>query len=549
MKIQTYFTALFCLVSLGLSAAEIQIKQTIIRPEHYFKTHPEHVIPEGMVIQKFKVKLSVKVKAATGPFTYKFRFRRKKGDAKLLNEKNTNIYGKGNSNTFLADIFGENIIEIRVRKNGKTIAMKREKIVVHFSRTKVGGGDHSKLDPQFGKKHYIKGKVENGKLVYTGLRFFPSIREGIDKRYDGGKYGFYEVTEPRIFRNPKTNTLFASYHAKVKGKNDAPPGQTVIVTRSVDNGTTWTHDQVIDHDVNAVVGYTAFAYYKGKIQIYYAGGHFSHKKATARQGVYRIISQDDGKSWSKPEAMDEMTELVNGKANSIGKIQSPICNTLQIPDMTWKGKKGDAILVGFYIHPVKFLISMDGGKKWDVFFDAAKHKGLESSMNEISWTLLDNRTIYVVSRRQSKKGYKNELLFDLKGNVTYLGQDRKNHLARRCHHGAVKITSGSDKGRVVLVNHYKVDREDATIALSETPKALKFETRYLTYGAAWGYCDVLWNPKTKGLVIIGESEPFDEVTEKVFRITKAPTRNERFSIQSFQMSLDFYRSLVKVPKI
>ncbi len=569
---------LFCLLQVTLFAG-LNIRQEIVRPENYFKTHPDHEIPKDMVIQHFNVNLTPSITGAD--YSYSYKLLKATAGSKLTNVSNTGKFGKSPMNTFKAGAFGKNTIGVMVKDaSGKVVGKTKVDIFVHFSRVKVAGGDHTKLDPSKGSKKWIAGVFEDDKLVYNGLRFFPSThKERLDQRYNGGKYGMYEVTEPRVFRNPKTGNLIASYHAKVKGRNDAPPGQTIIVLRSADNGNTWTHDQIIMQDINGFIGYTAFAYVDGEVQCYFTGGHFGHQKARVWNGIYRIVTKDDGKIWSKPELLLDATMLCNKpgfakwtksqnidtskftgteleelqkrylKEGPIGRNQSLICNALHIPNMTWKGKKGDAILLPFYIKPTKFLISLDGGKSWDMFYDAADYPDLINEMDEISWDLLENRTIYVLSRRKSKSGYKNEFYFDLKGNPTFKGQTQKNHIARRCHHGSTVIPEGKYKNHVMVANHYKVDREDATLALAEDKTATKFpKPRYLTFGAGWGYCDILWNPDTKGFFIIGESEPFDK-DEKVIRINKAPTRNERFSIQGFQLSLEFYKTLVEVPKL
>lgn len=165
-------------------------------------------------------------------------------------------------------------------------------------------------------------------------------------------------------------------------------------------------------------------------------------------------------------------------------------------------------------------------------------------LNEISWALLDNRTIYVVSRRQSKSGYKNEMLFDLKGKPTFLGQSGKNHKARRCHQGAVKIPEGAFKGRVAVASNFSSDREEATISISDTKKAEKFTAKFLTTNTAWGYCHIDWNPKLRGFVLVGESEPFDE-NEQVVDMDNGPDINERFSLEFFAFSPEFYNTLIE----
>ena len=238
-----------------------------------------------------------------------------------------------------------------------------------------------------------------------------------------------------------------------------------------------------------------------------------------------------------------MTILIATKIDTIAPDQSPSTNALFIPNMKWKGKTGDAYIVPFYIDPVKFLITLDGGNTWDVFYDVNKYPQYKGELNEISWTLLDNRTIYVVSRRQSKKGYKNEMIFDLEGNPTFWGQTGQNHKARRCHQGAVKIASGNYKGRIAVASNFSGDREEATISVSNTNKAEKFTTKYLTSKSAWGYCHIDWNSQENGFVLVGESEPFDQ-NEQVVSMDGGPDRNERFSIECFAFSPEFYETLI-----
>lgn len=537
------------LLALPLRAAEVtvELRKEVIRPEQFFHTHPDHVIPEDMVIQHFKVLLTPKVSGASGPFTFRYDLVEKQGDAKLLGKQNIGKLHVESRQMFLADACGPNRIQLTVADvDGKELAQTTETITCHFSRSTLAGGRIDQLDPEFTGKEYIAGKIEGDKLIYPGLRFFPSDKSRVDPAAPGGKHGFYLTKEPRIYYLEKSGTLVASYHAQVKGRNDAPPGLTVVVTRSTDGGKTWIDDQIIAQHHNAIWGYTAFAETSEEIHMYISGGHSATKSADEAKGVYRCISTDDGKTWSMPQPMDEMTKLVNGAPNTIGPEQSLICNTLKVPNMTWKGKTGDAILVPFYIWPDKILITLDEGKTWDMFFDFGEHKGYEKFANEISWDLLDNRTIYIVSRRQSKSGFKNEMIIDLEGQPTFLGQTRQNFTAQRCHHGSIKIPQGDAKGRVMFVGPGKSDRENGVLALSTDPSAEKFETRALTTVAGFGYCDIAYDRKRDALVVVAESEPFREKTEEVVHIKGAPDRNERFSCQAFSFTLDFYQSLVVV---
>ena len=523
---------------------QLLISKKVVKPDVYFRTHPNHIIPENMVIQKFKVELKAGFVEGNDSCSFQYELIEKQGNAKLLSNDNLNKFSTSNKNTFLADWFGLNIIKVSAKNNdGMIVATTLDSIFVHFSHTQLAGGDVTKLDNSYKGNEYIAGKIENGKLVYPGMRFLPSDISKGDTLYEGTKYGAYETKEPRVLAL-KDGTLIASYHFQVKGKNDAPPGLTLVLTRSLDGGKTWIDDQILMQDVNGVVAYASLVEWKDQVQCYFAGGHRTHQHANAYQGVYRTMSSDKGETWSTPEFMSEMTNLITHGSDTISPSQSPSTNALFIPEMEWRGKKGDAILVPFYIDPVHFLISMDGGNSWDIFYDVEEYPEYKGELNEISWALLDNRTIYVVSRRQSKTGYKNEMLFDLEGNPTFLAQSRKNHKARRCHQGAVKIGTGYYKGRIAVASNYSGDREEATIAISESQKAEKFETKFLTSNAAWGYCHIDWNPKLNGFVLIGESEPFDK-NEQVVQMDGGPDRNERYSIECFTFSPKFYETLVE----
>ncbi len=522
----------------------ISLTKAVIQPDIYFKTHPDHRIPTDMVIQKFKLDIEAQFHTPHKGLEFMFEIVDKKGTATFLKKDNFNQYSSSNKNTFLADWYGANIFKVSAKnKKGEIIATVTDTIFVHFSHGQMAGGNINNLDKSVTGKEYISGKIVNDSLVYPGMRFLPSDISKGDLRYEGTKFGAYEVKEPRVLAL-KNGNLVGTYHYQVKGANDAPPGLTLVMARSLDNGKSWIDDQILMQDVNGVVAYTSMVEWKDEIHCYFAGGHQSHQQANKYKGVYRTISKDEGKTWSIPESMDAMTKLITTKIDTIAPDQSPSTNALFIPDMEWKGKKGDAYIVPFYVDPVKFLITLDGGESWDKFYDVNDYPQYMGELNEISWALLDNRTIYVVSRRQSKKGYKNEMLFDLKGNPTFLGQTGENHKARRCHQGAVKIISGFYKGRIAVASNFSGDREEATLAISETPEAKQFNTKFLTSNAAWGYCHIDWNEKENGFVLIGESEPFDQ-NEQVVPMDGGPDRNERFSIECFVFSPEFYETLVE----
>ena len=541
-------TIKFCEFNLAWILSEIPsitLHKKITKPSHYFKTHPDHKIPVDMVIQKFKVELTAAVHNNTEALSYHFEILQKKGNAHLIAAENTSGFSKRNTATFVADWYGENSVKVTTKNSdGEIIASTTEPIFVHFSHGQLAGGDINNLDKRYKKTAYITGKIINDSLVYKGMRHLPSDISKGDLRYEGTKHGAYETKEPRVLVL-KNGHLVAIYHFQVKGSNDAPPGLSMVITRSTDNGKTWIDSQLLMQDINGIVAYASMVEWQNEVHCYFSGGHQSHQSSDSYKGVYKIISKDDGKTWSTPRKMDAMTKLLTSKIDTIAPNQSPSTNALSIPNMTWKGKTADAYIVPFYVSPIKFLITLDGGSTWDLFYDETKYPQFYKELNEISWALLEDRSIYIVSRRQSKKGYKNEMLMDLKGTPTFLGQQRKNHKARRCHQGAVKIGSGPYKNRIAVASNYSGDREEATIAISKSPDAVQFDTRYLTSNAAWGYCHIDWNPHEKGFVLIGESEPFD-ANENVVPMDGGPDRNERFSIECFTFSPAFYETLVPV---
>jgi len=536
--------------------ASIRLERSIKRPETYFVTHPKHMIPEDMVIQGFKVHYKPKLidqSLDAKTLTYNYEIVQAQGSPELGIDENAGKFSPRPDNYFVADKFGENVIQVTVKdKNGRTASVT-DRVFVHFSYVKIAGGSLKNLD--WSKKEsdeFFKGIIEGDKLTYKGLRYFPANTDRIDATHESARYGFYYTKEPRVFYATSSAVLHMSYHANVEGSNDAPPGLAVVVARSTDRGNTWTDEQIIAHHHDAVWAYTSFIEYEGMVQMYLSGGHVTHPENTAAKGVYRIVSEDNGKTWSRPEPMRALTRLLNGKADTIGRDQHPVCNGVTIENMEWKGERGTAILVPFNVR-LRIVISMDGGESWDVFFDEDEHPEVDTL--EVNLTPLDNGEIYMASRRQSTEGFKNEYHLNLKGEPSGIhNQGRKNHLARRCHHGATKILDGPLAGHVVFVSHftsspshvfgYTDKRKNATVAISLDKHADSFETRHLSWGGGWGYCEVVYLPEDKSIFTLGECGPIDPEKNVYAEI---PGRPERLSISGFKFSLDFYKTLVKCP--
>lgn len=204
------------------NATTLSLDKKIIKPDKFFKTHPDHKLSNNMVIQKFQVQMEAKANGSTDNLTYQYELIEGQGESQLLNLKNLGKYSSSNKNTFLADWYGQNVIKVTAKNNkGELIASLLDTIFVHFYHTQMAGGDIRNLDSKYFGKEYITGKILNDTLAYKGMRFLPSDVSPGDSRYEGTRYGAYQTKEPRILAL-KNGVLVASYHYQVKGANDAP---------------------------------------------------------------------------------------------------------------------------------------------------------------------------------------------------------------------------------------------------------------------------------------------------------------------------------------
>jgi hypothetical protein len=418
-------------------------------------------------------------------------------------------------NRFYADQYGRNVIE---GSDGKT-----HEIFCHFSSVKIAGGDARRL---------VGRKLDRIQDFAELMRFHP----GVGKTDPQGPMaaGPHTTIEPRLYLDSR-GILYCAYHVKDHTfRSDAATGMGLVVSASWDRGKTWK-DVWYENHRDGVLGYPAFCEVGGTVHLYFNGSHTANKSKRHWQGIQRITTTD-GVVWSKMERMDGLNTLLTGAPDGTALCLTQ--NALTIPNMTWKGVTGTAILLPHY--HAKITISMDGGKSWNLFFQGDvfwSKKPDANLMDEISLELTKDREIYVISRLTKGHKLKNEFLIGLDGQLIERWQ--KSHLAPVCNHGTEMLPDG----RVLYSTVNGTYRECAAIGLSSDLK--NFDTRQLFTGGGWGYSDACYSPTDKAFLIVGECEPMvDGAFLEMPAHFMGGNDNERLSIRLFKLSEHYFRTVL-----
>ncbi len=236
------------------------------------------------------------------------------------------------ANRFYANHYGMNVIE---GSDGKV-----HKIFCHFSSKKIAGGDERRL----------KGlKLDRIQDFANLMRFQPGVGKTDPK--SAMVNGPHTTVEPRLFVDSR-GIFYCAYHVKDHTyRSDAATGMGIVVSVSKDQGNSWK-DVWYENHHNGVLGYPSFCEYNDTVHMYFNGSHTHNRSKRHWQGVQRITTKD-GINWTKMERIDGLNKLLTGKEDG-----TPYClthNALTVPDMTWKGKKGTAILMPHYNASLQFL--------------------------------------------------------------------------------------------------------------------------------------------------------------------------------------------------
>lgn len=571
MKEFINLSIVFCCTILNGFAQEITLEKKIInKPGQFLSSFDGIELPEGMVVQGSQVYFKASVTgmdAATTRFHYAFK--QKRGEVSF--EK-----GFSNINSFKADWYGENIIIITAKDASGKVATKEDSVICEFASRRVQGGDAENL-PEDYQKSIRRADIHDIRKKEKGMAYLPADISRGDKRSDQIKMGFYECTEPRIFKTSK-GTLLTITQARRIGKSDAPEGQAILIKRSDDQGASWTHEMMLDQHGNDVWGYSATVEVNGVIYCYVAAGHPSHQNSNLKvRGLYYYTSKDDGKTWSTRTRHDQISDAMGLKAGEqIPRGTSPNCNILVVPGLSIDGEtapKGQGLLLSTYAHGYLWA-SINGGKEWRMVAD---YKDLAAQkvniLNELGWCVLDNKDgdIYMVWRRQATTGFKEEYIMSkhFKSGINGIqlkkiyNQDLKNVLARRCHFGLRNIQHGSNKNQILLATQGAASRNHIILGRTKKPitdgiYADMYEKVTVMKDIAWGYCDLehlhTKEPGYAGLgkdavILYGESEPVHKETHQFIPLSPSGKgRDERYTATCFMLSMDYFDFLSGLEK-
>jgi hypothetical protein len=566
------------------SSSQLILTKAIDKPTgEYIVSYANFVVPDGMVIQGFNVHYDVNFPATStlnpATTTFAFSFDKSQGNVSFLAPQGSD------TNYFKADYFGESVIKIIATDsaNGATAEIL-DSVFVDFASRRILGGDAEHLtsaqqaDVHDNNAHDIRSST-------PGMAYLPTDHSRGDVNSDEIIKGFFETTEQRALKT-STGALLQTSHTRRIGSNDAPPGQGVMVSRSVDHGATWGDEILLVQHADDLWGYTGMIEVSGTLYIYVDAGHPSHQgNNLIDRGIYYFTSTDDGETWSEKIRHDQLSTLLGFTSSLIPRGNAVTNNLLKVPGLTIDNvvaPAGQGLLMHTYASGY-ILGSVDGGTNWIMVADSAAYADATTNgygqaiylENEIAWEVLDNsnQDIYALFRRQASSGYKNEYVFSKNMSsgtlgVTFTGlydQSLANIPARRAHHDMVKVDSGADVGRLIYStpgNYYRHSPRIAITneAIGEQGVSSGMYTLVSLYdNLAFGQSSVVYlqdglaNTQGMGkdaIVVIAETEPMDIVSHQIIDLKPdGKGKDERYTTSLLIFSMDYYDALAnfKVP--
>ena len=228
--------------------------------------------------------------------------------------------------------------------------------------------------------------------------------------FKGGEYGSKYYRIPVLTVMPD-GSLLAIADKRIEHNGDLPAKIDVVARRSTDNGHTWSdYFTVVENDSIGGCGDAAVVVDRvtgDVVMIFNRGGGFIKDP---RPDIMITRSSDNGHTWSRPFSINRQifTDLPSGDPGKINVTSAFATsgNAVQLDD----GRILFALVTrrqGVREHKVYAVYSDDGGNTWNVSNTPASNDGDESKIVELP----DGTLLMSVRNRYRSRKYDNRRLF------------------------------------------------------------------------------------------------------------------------------------------
>jgi hypothetical protein len=165
---------------------------------------------------------------------------------------------------------------------------------------------------------------------------------------------------PRITVDDK-GTVYAAWESLTSNISPSPP-PAQFVSKSTDQGRTWTHARVTPHSssiatyIHGGIAWTPEGGKDGSVHVLY--GNNDRPEIESLGDIFHVMSADGGRTWSEPRNLSDDDDPSTVFGQYYGNISAAPNGRL---DVAWWDTRDDP---GIYGNDVYYRSSEDGGKTW-----------------------------------------------------------------------------------------------------------------------------------------------------------------------------------------